>query len=39
VSGAVDYLHGVADAIGVDCVDLADLIVTASERRGGLGRS
>jgi len=38
VSGAADYLYRVADAIGVDCVDLADLIVKASERRASTGR-
>lgn len=39
VSGAAHYPHRVADVIGVDCVDLADLIVRASERRASTGGS
>jgi hypothetical protein len=38
VSGAADYLYRVADAIGVDGVDLADLVIKASERRASTGR-
>lgn len=37
VGRAVDYLYEIADAIGVDCVELADLIVKASERRAAIG--
>ena len=39
VNRAAEYLYGVADAIGVDCVDLASLIVETSERRACTGRT
>jgi len=37
VEWAVEYLHEVADVIGVDCVELASLIVVSSERRATSG--
>ena len=39
VNAAVEYLYLVADDLGVDSVDLAQLIVEASERRAATSRA